>query len=239
MKLLRSRNGRVKVPDVLSHAMWKSRSQAWQSESIPYQQLSLVEQQLSQWERGEPVPEFDSLASLMNRIDPPSGYLLEIGSSSGYYARVIRHLQPSVRYLGVDSSLAFCQLGHARFAPGGLLCGDALKLPFRNQEFEAVVSGSVLLHIEDWTGALAETLRVSSKSAIIHRTPVTDGRSRTMLKNAYGHRIVEWAFNEHELLSECARNGFQVDYVVDIGAGTALSSNVFAPSTRSYLLRRR
>lgn len=239
MKLLKSRNGRVKVPNVLSHAMWKSRSQAWQSELIPHQQLSLVEQQLSQWERGEPVPEFDSLASLMNRIDPPSGYLLEIGSSSGYYARVIRHLQPSVRYLGVDSSLAFCQLGHARFAPGGLLCGDALKLPFRNQEFEAVVSGSVLLHIEDWTGALAETLRVSSKSAIIHRTPVTDGRSRTMLKNAYGHRMVEWAFNEDVLLSECARNGFQVDYVVDIGAGTELSSNVFAPSTRSYLLRRR
>lgn len=143
-----------------------------------------------------------------------------------------------MRYVGIDYSFDFCELGKTRFKSNGLVCGNALQLPFRDRDFPIVISGSVLLHIREWKAALRETLRLSSEYVILHRTPVLDARTQTVIKKAYGQRMVEWAFRETELIEGCVASGFSLVHTIDLDSQEKLSRDADAPNTRSYLLLR-
>jgi hypothetical protein len=95
-----------------------------------------------------------------------------------------------------------------------------------------------LLHVHDWEAALRETLRVTSRYAILHRTPVTSTSTATFTKKAYGLRLIEWSFNEDDLLNECERAGFSLVQQFDLNEQAMLSNDGFSPNNRSYLLRR-
>ncbi|MGA1437571.1 MAG: methyltransferase domain-containing protein, partial [Ilumatobacteraceae bacterium] len=139
---------------------------------------------------------------------------------------------------GVDYSHSFCTLGQRRFPTAALVCADTLSLPIRDAAFPLVISGSVLLHVHDWEAALRETLRVTSRYAILHRTPVASISTATFTKKAYGVRLVEWVFNEAELLDACAKVGFSLVQQIDLNEQATLSNDGFSPNNRSYLLRR-
>ena len=151
---------------------------------------------------------------------------------------MIKHHRPESRYIGVDYSHGFCALGQRRFPAAALVCADTLSLPIRDAAFPLVISGSVLLHVHDWAAALRETLRVTSRYVILHRTPVTSSSTATFTKRAYGLRLIEWAFNEGELLDECAKLEFSLVKQIDLNEQASLSGDGFAPNNRSYLLRR-
>jgi hypothetical protein len=95
-----------------------------------------------------------------------------------------------------------------------------------------------VLHVHDWAAALRETLRVTSRYAILHRTPVTSASTATFTKKAYGVRLVEWVFNEGELLDACAKVGFSLVQQLDLNEQATLSNDGFSPNNRSYLLLR-
>ena len=235
---LRPRNGRLRVPVALAPLAWATLSRAWRATSLPARQLQLVEGQLATWRTGSSIREFDSISEFIKFTKPHSDRILEVGCSSGYYSQVIKHMRPSMRYVGIDYSFDFCELGRTRFESNGLVCGNALQLPFRDRDFPIVMSGSVLLHIRDWKAALVETLRLSSEYVILHRTPVLDARTRTVTKKAYGQRMVEWAFQETDLVEECMADGFSLVHTIDLASRQELSRDAHAPNTRSYLLLR-
>lgn len=240
--VMRSRvtaNGRTRIPGWLQGRAWEHWMNAWKDDLIPGQQLKTAELQLSSWLSGEQVRPFDTCASLLNEIDATPATVLEIGCSSGYYSEVIRRDHPESRYVGVDYSQSFCDLGYSRFPESNFVCGDSLQLPFRDSSFPLVMSGSVLLHVRDWKTALRETLRVTSRHAILHRTPVASAKTETFTKRAYGKRLIEWLFNEDDLLQECSRLGFSLAQQIDLNAQSSLSDSGFAPNNRSYLLQRR
>jgi len=51
-------------------------------------------------------------------------------------------------------------------------------------------------------------------------------------------RLIEWSFNEDDLLNECERAGFSLVQQFDLNEQATLSGDGFAPNNRSYLLRR-
>jgi len=235
---LRPRNGRLRVPVALAPLAWAVLSRAWRSACLPPRQLQLVEGQLAKWRTGSGIREFDSVSELLEFTKPSSDRILEVGCSSGYYSQVVKQMRPSMKYVGIDYSFDFCELGRTRFEANGLVCGNALRLPFRDGDFPIVISGSVLLHIRDWKAALRETMRLSSEYVILHRTPVLNAKTQTVIKKAYGHRMVEWAFQETDLVEECMADGFSLVHTIDLASRQELSRDAHAPNTRSYLLLR-
>jgi SAM-dependent methyltransferase len=231
-------NGRALLPRWLERRAWVRFVDAWKDELIPDQQLSLAESQVANWLAGQQVTPFDVLAELLDEITEGLPSVFEVGSSSGYYSEVIKHHRPESRYIGVDYSHGFCALGQRRFPAAALVCADTLSLPIRDAAFPLVISGSVLLHVHDWAAALRETLRVTSRYVILHRTPVTSSSTATFTKRAYGLRLIEWAFNEGELLDECAKLEFSLVKQIDLNEQATLSNDGFSPNNRSYLLRR-
>lgn len=231
-------NGRALLPRWLERRAWVRWVDAWKDELIPSQQLSLAESQVADWLVGQRVAPFDVLAELLDEIPEDLPSILEVGSSSGYYSEVIKHHRPESRYLGVDYSQAFCALGQRRFPTAALVCADTLGLPIRDAALPLVISGSVLLHVHDWEAALRETLRVTSRYAILHRTPVASTSTATFTKKAYGLRLIEWVFNEGELLDKCAEAGFSLVQQLDLNEQAMLNNDGFSPNNRSYLLRR-
>jgi len=238
MRNRRTVNGRTRAPGWRQRLVWGRWADAWRDELIPARQSIVAEAQLSSWLSGERVAPLDACASLLSTIDGSLASVLEIGCSSGYYSEVIGRHHPDSHYVGVDYSQTFCELGCRRFPLANFICGDTVRLPFRDSAFPLVISGSGILHVRDWRAALHETLRVTSRYAILHRTPVASARTGTFTKRAYGTRLVEWSFNEDDLLQECSRLRFSLAQQIDLNAQELLSDSGFAPNNRSYLLHR-
>jgi demethylmenaquinone methyltransferase/2-methoxy-6-polyprenyl-1,4-benzoquinol methylase len=97
------------------------------------------------------------LAALRNALaGAPGGRLADIGGGSGNYARALaaEGWQPTV----VDRSPQMLALAAAK----GLPCveADAQRLPFADASFDAAVLVSMLHHVADPAGALAQARRI-------------------------------------------------------------------------------
>ncbi len=119
---------------------------------------------------------------------PPGGRLLDVAIGTGDLALAGRERDPSVRITGVDFTIEMMQLGRrkeqaavaqARPNPGafpngrrptdawaqgphsiGWIGGDALRLPYSHETFDAVVSGFMMRNVTDIAAAFAEQRRV-------------------------------------------------------------------------------
>ena len=80
---------------------------------------------------------------------------------------------------------------------------DATQLSYMDQTFDVVISGGCLLHIPEYTQAIKETVRVSRKYVVFHRTPIVHMSGETVYtKKAYGVETFETHFNEQEFVQK-------------------------------------
>jgi demethylmenaquinone methyltransferase/2-methoxy-6-polyprenyl-1,4-benzoquinol methylase len=93
---------------------------------------------------------------------PPQGNLLDLGAGTGDLAREALQQYPGCRPVAADFTLEMMLAGKGRPESARLswLGADALRLPFPDETFEAVVSGFLLRNVSDVTQALAEQRRV-------------------------------------------------------------------------------
>lgn len=92
---------------------------------------------------------------------PAGGRLLDLGAGTGDLAREALRQQPGARVVAADFTLAMMLAGRAsRRGPDDWSAADALRLPYADGSFDAVVSGFLLRNVTDVAGALAEMLRV-------------------------------------------------------------------------------
>lgn len=84
--------------------------------------------------------------------------LLDAGCGSGRLARRIAMLEPEMRLTLLDLSPKM--LGLAANVPGHRVRGSVLELPFRDAQFDLVVSNGVLQNVPDREEALSELVRV-------------------------------------------------------------------------------
>jgi demethylmenaquinone methyltransferase/2-methoxy-6-polyprenyl-1,4-benzoquinol methylase len=90
--------------------------------------------------------------------------LLDLGAGTGDLARqALRHV-PGCRVLAADFTLEMMRVGQGSIPSGEIgpawTVADALRLPFPDASFDAVVSGFLLRNVADLRQALAEQLRL-------------------------------------------------------------------------------
>ena len=90
---------------------------------------------------------------------PAGGDVLEIGVGTGLVAAALRREAPALRLAGVDVAAAMLDRARDRL-PGGLVRASALRLPFPDARFDAVVAVHVLHLVPDLATTLAEAARV-------------------------------------------------------------------------------
>lgn len=217
-------------------------SGAWQSEEIPRLQWLLVEEQLGRLESGDETPEFSTFLRAVTYATEVKGVaprnLLEIGCSSGYYRQVLHSRFPETKYTGIDFSSSFVEFGLKKFPGIDLRIGDTTNLNVLPQSFDAVVSGSVLLHVFEWRRGLSESCRAAKDVLVLHRTPVSSGPTTLFTKTAYGQKMIEWTFNEQELLMCCAEHNFVLGTQWPVYQNGILGSDASNPTQFTYVLVR-
>jgi demethylmenaquinone methyltransferase/2-methoxy-6-polyprenyl-1,4-benzoquinol methylase len=97
---------------------------------------------------------------------PAGGWLLDLGAGTGDMVFEALRQRPGCRPLAADLTLEMMQVGQARQAqcpqltPIDWCAADAMRLPFPDGRFDAVVSGFLLRNVPDIRQALAEQVRV-------------------------------------------------------------------------------
>ncbi len=95
------------------------------------------------------------------------GTLLDIACGTGIVTRGL--LRPERTVLGVDRSSGMLGLA-ARRVPGGVVCGDAARLPLASDSVDAVVIVWLLHLLPDPAAVLAEAARVLRPGGVLITT---------------------------------------------------------------------
>jgi demethylmenaquinone methyltransferase/2-methoxy-6-polyprenyl-1,4-benzoquinol methylase len=96
----------------------------------------------------------------------PDASLLDLGTGTGDLAREALRQQPAARVSAADFTLEMMRVGR-RGDPLHWSAADALRLPFAEASFEAVVSGFLMRNVADLHKALQEQFRVLSRGGRI------------------------------------------------------------------------
>lgn len=88
----------------------------------------------------------------------PGLRVLDVGCGTGQSLRIYR--ERAGLYVGIDLSLGALRVAESRFGAAAWMQADALRLPFQDGSFDVAAFSSVLHHIGDRAGALAEAQRV-------------------------------------------------------------------------------
>jgi demethylmenaquinone methyltransferase/2-methoxy-6-polyprenyl-1,4-benzoquinol methylase len=98
---------------------------------------------------------------------PPGGRLLDVATGTGDLALISLECLPSARVVGVDFTSEMLRIGRLKenghtgiSHPVDWTGGDALRLPYPDETFDAVVSGFMMRNVTDVAAALAEQRRV-------------------------------------------------------------------------------
>jgi SAM-dependent methyltransferase len=116
---------------------------------------------------------FDRFAAdLVQRLpERPPGEVLEIACGTGIVTgRLRERLSPTLRLVATDLSKAMLDYARAKLqGRKGIEWreADALKLPFEDSKFGAVVCGFGIMFVPDWQAALAEARRVLVDGGIL------------------------------------------------------------------------
>ena len=206
----------VKKPSLNHTKTITKLSKSWLDQKIPEKQWRVVHPQLLDFKLGKKVELFEifcnSIKTCLNFLPNATPTLLEIGCSSGYHGFVLSQRFPEFKYTGVDFSPEVIAFGKSQFPGLELQVQNATSLNFPGEHFGVVISGCVLLHLDDWKLGIKESCRIAQNCVIFHRTPVTRAPTALFTKKAYGVNMFEWSFNESEFVSEVESHGFrQVD----------------------------
>ena len=90
---------------------------------------------------------------------------LDVGTGTGDFLPLLQYALPGALVVGVDFSLPMMRAGLSKVdelgGRAGYVGGDALKLPFADESFDAVTTGFAMRNVADLPAALREILRVT------------------------------------------------------------------------------
>jgi SAM-dependent methyltransferase len=186
---------------------------------MPSEQRELVESELRMLYEGNPPSVFTVGADALKAIPGNQELtLLELGCASGYYSEVISQLVGKrFLYTGADYSEPMLELAREKYPGFSFLQLDICNINLTDRAYDVVLSGAVIVHVEDWERAISELARVAGKYLILHRTPVIGGNfSRTEGLSYAGVPILFNTFNRDALLNSVKACGFQEIFEEDV-----------------------
>jgi demethylmenaquinone methyltransferase/2-methoxy-6-polyprenyl-1,4-benzoquinol methylase len=90
----------------------------------------------------------------------PGSRLLDMGTGTGDLAREAVRQQPGTRVTAVDFTLEMMRIGRRTGTGLAWSAADALRIPFADASFDAVVSGFLMRNVADLHKAIQEQYRV-------------------------------------------------------------------------------
>jgi demethylmenaquinone methyltransferase/2-methoxy-6-polyprenyl-1,4-benzoquinol methylase len=96
----------------------------------------------------------------------PGARLLDIGAGTGDLAREALRQQPEARVVAADFTLEMMKVG-SKYGSLPFSAADALRLPFKDASFQAVVSGFLMRNVIDIHKALQEQFRILQRGGRI------------------------------------------------------------------------
>jgi len=197
---------------IQANQITKQMTNAWKDDTIPVKQRNLVNKGIKEMYKGIIYPEDQVLVNELLPLLNSKFSILEIGCSSGYYYEILAYLlNQRINYTGVDYSEALINMAKDYYPSVPFYVADGAYLPFRTNSFDITISSCILLHTPNYEDHVKETVRVSRKFVIAHRTPVCRKRkTQYMKKFAYGIETVELLFNENEIVSNFLTNRLEL-----------------------------
>lgn len=113
---------------------------------------------------------------------PPHGLVLDLGSGTGRLGQAIAQRDAGFRVVAADFSEPMLRVAAPELRR---VAADALKLPFADCQFDAVVSGFLVRNVADLDLGLSEQLRVLKPGgtlAILETTPGPPGLLRPLYR---------------------------------------------------------
>lgn len=90
--------------------------------------------------------------------------VLDVGTGTGDFLAIVRRERPNALVVGADFSRAMMRKGQEHYSAvlgaGGFVGGDALRLPFDDDTFDAITTGFAMRNVADLPQALRELRRV-------------------------------------------------------------------------------
>ncbi len=111
------------------------------------------------------------------RVLFPGAKVLDIGCASGGFFNIMRSMEPTIDYVGMDIVEAAIELAQNRYPEARFMLADGFEIPFDDGTFDLVHCTSVLNNEPRYQELLPEMYRVSNRFVL------TDMRLLKNLKN--------------------------------------------------------
>lgn len=173
----------------------------------------------------------------------PGARVLDVGAGTGDLAAEALRQRPEALVVGCDFTLPMMLRGRAK--PGRArirwVGGDALRLPFPDETFDAVVSGFVMRNVADLDLALREQARVVRPGGRVVCLEAVRPPERwwTPFYRFYFHRIVPWIGGivagdraAYTYLPQSVENFFTLDEL----ASAMARAGLILQETRTFML---
>jgi demethylmenaquinone methyltransferase/2-methoxy-6-polyprenyl-1,4-benzoquinol methylase len=133
----------------------------------------------------------------------PGAAVLDVGCGTGF---LTAHLAGEV--VALDQSTAMLAIAGPRVAPGRVICGEALALPFLDEHFDRIFASHFYGHLEaaDRAVFLEEAARVADELVIVESARrdgvAADEWQQRVLSDGSSHRVYKRYFDAGELAAE-------------------------------------
>ncbi|MBX3413824.1 MAG: class I SAM-dependent methyltransferase [Pirellulales bacterium] len=174
---------------------------------------------------------------------PDTSYVLDVGTGTARIPIEICHRDPVARIVAIDLAPSMLDLGQANIAIEGLAerirlqLVDAKGLPFADAEFSAVISNSIVHHIPEPRGVLAEMVRVVRPGGLIFVRDLLRPPDRDTLEHLV--EVYAGEANEHQrqLFADSLAAALSLDEARGMAAAVGIDPRtVAATSDRHWTL---
>ena len=110
---------------------------------------------------------YPSEKAFLPRMLHPGMSVLDIGCASGGFYSMMRQIEPTIQYAGVDASSEQIGLARRRYPEVRFEVADALNLPFEDNSFDLVHATGCCHHIPDYETMLREMYRTTRRYVIV------------------------------------------------------------------------
>jgi ubiquinone/menaquinone biosynthesis C-methylase UbiE len=156
---------------------------------------------------------------VLRLLKPISGPALDIGCHSGTFTKKVLSKIKTQKIYGIDISPLAISLAKKRIPYGKFKVADAIKLPFKDNYFEAIICLEVLEHIDNPMLVLKEMKRVLKKNGIAILLVPTDNSLFKIIWFLWTLRYSVWrhahvqSFSSDRLEKKLKKMDFKIEKV--------------------------
>lgn len=159
--------------------------------------------------RNKPEDIYESERAFFFPLVRAARSVLDIGCAAGGFYNIIRSVNPSLSYTGVDVSESMVKTAQKLFPGADFRVTDGSRLDFSNGAFDLVISLGVLNHVPDYKIAINEYYRVCNRFCLIDLPRLVAHSYKFSIDNSY--MLLNERFHSNE---DSGINKSKVPYVL-------------------------